>query len=281
MKKYILLLLAGFVSNQLPAQLPVDSLIAAEKSFSAYAGSHSTKEAFEAYIDSNSWMFENGNPVKAVEYWSKREKKPSLLQWWPLYADVSASGDFGYTTGPWTYQAKAGDSIIARGQYSTVWHKNEKGEWKFLVDLGADDIPETKETFCQKGEGNFWGNKHESSTLPALLKAEKNLIRYTAQKEYRKNERIHWYRQSMAHSFFSLLIRNGQTPAWDTDNYYRIMNLMPGKISYTILGSGIAPSGDMGYVFGVTLINGKKENYIRIWHLENKQWKLALEVLRY
>ena len=281
MKKNILILLLAAVSGQLQAQHPVDSLIAAEKNFAAYSKQYSTKEAFEAYIDSNSWMFEDGAPVKAMAYWAKREKKPALLQWWPLFADIAGSGDFGFTTGPWTYQARAGDSIIARGQYATVWHRNEKGQWKFLADLGADDVPETKDTACLTGYINTWGDKPESSPISKMLDAEKSLIRSTSQKEYRDYDRMHWYRQSVAHDFYALLIRNGQSPAWDTDSYYRIMRQMPDKIGYTILGSGIASSGDMGYVFGATLINGKKENYLRIWRFEKNKWKLTLEVLHY
>ena len=75
-------------------------MIQAEKDFAAYSVAHSTKEAFLEYIDSSSMMFDNGEPVKAIEFWNKREKKPGVLNWRPQYAEISASGDFGYTTGP-------------------------------------------------------------------------------------------------------------------------------------------------------------------------------------
>jgi hypothetical protein len=37
----------------------------------------------------------------------------------------------------------------------------------------------------------------------------------------------------------------------------------------------------MGYTYGPTLINGKKENYLHIWRREEGGWKIAVEVLRY
>src|SRR5678816_3271852 len=51
------------------AQKGIDHLIQAGKSFAAYSVAHSTKEAFEQFIDSNSIMFDNGKPLKATEFW--------------------------------------------------------------------------------------------------------------------------------------------------------------------------------------------------------------------
>ena len=56
---------------------------------------------------------------------------------------------------------------------------------------------------------------------------------------------------------------------------------MPQKIEYAVEGSGISASGDLGYVYGTAVSNGKKDNYLRIWRREGKEWKLALETLRY
>jgi ketosteroid isomerase-like protein len=55
----------------------------------------------------------------------------------------------------------------------------------------------------------------------------------------------------------------------------------PSNIQFTITGSGIAPGGDLAYVYGNTDINNKAENYLRIWRKEKEGWKIALEVLRY
>jgi ketosteroid isomerase-like protein len=49
---------------------------------------------------------------------------------------------------------------------------------------------------------------------------------------------------------------------------------------YTLLGSGLAPSGDLGYVYGETEISGKTENYLRVWRREGNDWKIVLDVLR-
>jgi ketosteroid isomerase-like protein len=55
---------------------------------------------------------------------------------------------------------------------------------------------------------------------------------------------------------------------------------LPKQILFAVLGSGIAPGGDLGYVYGSTTVKGNKETYLHIWRKEGKDWKLALEMLR-
>ena len=77
----------------------------------------------------------------------------------------------------------------------------------------------------------------------------------------------------------TLLNRPGSEPAQLQDQLLRIINSPTSKIYFTISGSGLAASGDLGYVYGSTLINGKTDNYLRIWRKEKDDWKIALEVL--
>ncbi len=49
------------------------------------------------------------------------------LEFTPIKADVSASGDVGYTTG--TYQANMAGTP-EKGKYVAVWKKQSDGQWK-------------------------------------------------------------------------------------------------------------------------------------------------------
>src|SRR5262245_17714124 len=118
------ILLTAFLSPTC-AQRPVDELINAERSFAAYSVANGTKDAFLKFLDSNGIIFEKGKAVNGIEAWTKRDKGPGILYWWPQVAEIAGSNDFGYTTGPWTFRQSATDTVIARGQYSTVWHKNK------------------------------------------------------------------------------------------------------------------------------------------------------------
>lgn len=102
------------------------------------------KEAFLKFLDSTGIVFDKGQPVNGIEWWSKREGRGGILNWHPQFAEIAASGNFGYTTGPWTFQpGTTDDSVVARGQYATVWHLDSNGAWKFLVDLGVSNLPST------------------------------------------------------------------------------------------------------------------------------------------
>jgi ketosteroid isomerase-like protein len=60
------------------------------------------------------------------------------LTWKPSYGRVSESGDLGYTFGTYLLELTQGDQKgqISRGTYCTIWEKNAKGEWQFVLDTG-------------------------------------------------------------------------------------------------------------------------------------------------
>lgn len=62
----------------------------------------------------------------------------TALRWDPDTAVVAASGDLAYTLGHWESVIKtgAGDSVVARGNYVTLWHRQSDGTWKVAADIG-------------------------------------------------------------------------------------------------------------------------------------------------
>ena len=248
-------------------QKGIDSLVQAEKNFAAYSVAHSTKEAFLQFLDSSGWVFDNGKPVNGIKTWNNRKKNTGVLNWYPQYAEIAASNDFGYTTGPWTYQPSANDSVVARGRYITVWHINKLGEWKFLVDLGVNNIPENANSSLKKIEGT--NPEFQKGSESSLVEKEMEFIK----DKDRSIKEKYW--EWLSRNF--ILNRNGRAPANNLDSSYDLFRSDPEKIDYTINGSGIAPSGDLGYVFGTTVINNKTDNYLRIWRKEKEGWKIAVE----
>jgi len=66
------------------------------------------------------------------------------LRWAPDTAVVAASGDIGYTLGHWESFLKtpAGDSVLGRGNYVTIWRRQPDGTWKATADIGNQAAPE-------------------------------------------------------------------------------------------------------------------------------------------
>ncbi len=256
------------------AQKGIDGVIQAERNFAAYSVAYSTKGAFLKFLDSSGIIFENGKPVNGVETWNKREKRPGILNWRPQFAEIAESGDFGYTTGPWTFQNSSNDSVAARGQYTTVWHINKNGEWKFLVDLGVGNAPLNSATDVRKIEvpKRFLATGAIPHVLP-IIDVESKFLKAVAKNKTKA------YKKFLSGQ--SILNRNGFLPALTGTDQQKLIDLTSSSIQYRVEGSGMSPNVDMGYVYGTTIINGKTENYVRIWRREESGWKIALEVLRY
>jgi len=271
MKRSILFLFA-FYSLQACAQKKIGQLIQVEKDFAAYSVAKNTKAAFLTYLDSSGVVFENGKAVNGIATWNKREVRPGVLNWHPQFAEISASGNLGYTTGPWTFQrGTIMDSVVARGQYATIWQLDKSGKWKFIADLGVNELPTTDTS--EAIEIN--ASKFSSSPidLASLLQAENAFIRL-----FNKNK-SEAYGQFL--SDHAIVNRNRHLPATfigDQNNY--IMET-PSEMKFTIDHSGISNSGDLGFVYGTTVSKDKVDNYLRVWRREKNGWKIALEVVRY
>jgi hypothetical protein len=270
----VLLICVLFFSIQMPyAQKGIDGLIQAEKNFAAYSVAHSTKEAFLQFLDSAGIVFENGTAVSGIASWNKKEKRPGMLDWSPQHAEIAASNDFGYTTGPWTYRQSANDPVIASGQYVTVWHIDGKGEWKFLLDLGISNVPLHPGSEVRKINVDKLAGKTGSLQDASLAAAENEFIKIFSQNKQEA------YRKYLSDQ--SILNRNGHLPAINKTEQSLVIDSTSSFLQFTPAGQVLAPSSDMGFVYGKTVLNGKTENYQRIWRREKGGWKIALEVLRY
>lgn len=274
--KYSLLIAALLFRLSATAQRErIDALLNAEKAFAAYSVEHGMKDAFSLFLDSNGIVFDSGKAVNGIALWKKRQNGNGVLNWHPVYAFVSA-GDLGFTTGPWTFGPKTvTDSVAARGQYSTLWKKGKNGEWKALLDLGNTHTP----PFDDAAYGfNEEAIRFVPGTRNNLLNKEQQFIQFTQYAD--AAERKRQYENVLSkHAFF--LNRNGRLPAVEPAEAANVLQTMPQKIDYVIDGSGISSGGDLGYVYGSTIINNSPENYLRIWRREGKEWRLLLEVLRY
>ena len=253
-------------------QNALDEMIAAEKSFAAYAVANNTVDAFLKFMDTSAVMFRNGEPYKAYADWQKREKRQGILNWWPTYAEISTGGDFGYTCGPWTFQPTAAtDSIIGRGHFFTVWRKNKNGEWKFILDVGTDTG-----TINLSGAVTKIDAVKTAGTKQSLLQAEDAYHRLYKRKEM----------QSALNFFLPTTIVNakldGQLLQRKDEVTLPVEHDAGGFYEFTHLGSGLAPGADLGYTFGSVThsFTTKKETYLRIWRHDASGWKIALQMIR-
>jgi len=85
----------------------------------------------------------NGAPVivgkaeiaKGMEF---LDNKDNRLEWSPIGADISGSGDLGYTYGNYQFHStdKDGKPLVEHGKYTSIWKLQKDGSWKVVLDMG-------------------------------------------------------------------------------------------------------------------------------------------------
>jgi ketosteroid isomerase-like protein len=63
------------------------------------------------------------------------------ISWEPISVSVSESGDMAYMIEKniMTINDSIGNQITTTGRAVTIWKKNKNGDWKNVVEIGADD----------------------------------------------------------------------------------------------------------------------------------------------
>lgn len=113
----------------------------ADVDFSNLSRDSGMRKAFLSFIDDEGVMLRPGRmPIvgaDAVDFVSSINDSSFTLTWKPDGADISQSGEMGYTFG--VYNMQIGDSSN-KGTYVTIWKKNSDGQWKFCLDTGNEGI---------------------------------------------------------------------------------------------------------------------------------------------
>ena len=83
------------------------------------------------------------------------DPKVYQLTWTPTDAVMGPSGDVGYTWGHFEGHSKDanGNPVTTTGRYITIWRKQADGNWKVVLDAGANE-PAAAGDCCKLPAGN-------------------------------------------------------------------------------------------------------------------------------
>ncbi len=117
-----------------------------DDAWSAAAGKRDANLTASYYAD-NAVLYPPNEPAvvgreAAVKIWTAMLADPTFtLSWKTLHAEVSASGDLGYTTGSYedSYKGPDGKLVTEKGKYVCVWKKGKDGVWKAIHDTWNSD----------------------------------------------------------------------------------------------------------------------------------------------
>lgn len=119
----------------------IDSLVKAERAFAKMSVATSQRDAFLANFADDGVWFTPGpeNTREAI----RRQPAPAgpparTLDWEPAIGDIAASGDLGYTTGPYVSTPRAADAPPRTGWFFSVWRWRPDTRWKVAADFGIE-----------------------------------------------------------------------------------------------------------------------------------------------
>lgn len=254
----------------------LQSLVDAERAFARMAKEKNTRDAFLANLIDESISFSPGI-TKAKPFWEKLKPGTDWLYWQPVYADISASGDFGYTTGPWHFSKNKKETPTAFGEYITVWRKQADGKWKILIDAGINHDTynvdgheiETSGTISQPAQPSTKSFKDELTAVEESFIQEAPIDILKAYTHHTSPE-IKFFRQN-------------KFPSTSVEEVCQTSDVLSFSPAETIVSS----SGDMGFTYGTVNVvkqdagqqKTSNANYLRIWKKENGVWKIVIDMI--
>ena len=113
------------------------ALLKAESEFSKSVEAKKSADAFLSHLAADARVYRE-DALPAVGREAARAllaKRPGGLTWQPAKAEVSRSGDLGYTYGAYEFKAADGKSS-EEGNYLRIWKRQGGGgKWEVLLDL--------------------------------------------------------------------------------------------------------------------------------------------------
>ncbi|MBL7137657.1 MAG: hypothetical protein ISS17_02645 [Bacteroidales bacterium] len=143
MKKLLVFILIGFVactSSEDRMKEARKEILSTDRAFSARSAEKGMNEAFLHYAANDMVKLQEGRfPVIGKEElrntFAGVPDSIYRLTWEPVKAEVSKSGDLGYTFGNYElYDFTRRE--IRYGNYFTVWRKEKDGTWRWVLDGG-------------------------------------------------------------------------------------------------------------------------------------------------
>jgi ketosteroid isomerase-like protein len=273
--KRLPLVLAALLAPSLATAAPradVAEVVAAERAFAAAARADGAHAAFLRYSAPDALVFQPG-PRLAKAALEAKPLPAVPLDWWPAYAGIAASGDLGFTTGPF---------VVGKGErpghgwYFTIWRRQPDGSWRWIVDHG----PRTREAAPE-------GTGARVATLPAGRRApaaDADAFGDVKSVEARLAAALAADARAALPRFLAAdgrIIRAGPQPAVGAAAWKPLLASGPGRIDTAPLGGAASAAGDLAFTYGTARWRSDKGeaegHYVRIWQRRREGWKLIVD----
>jgi len=279
----VLCALAGCAPEPLPdRQAVLETLIEAERAFARASVEQGMRSAFLAYLADASVLF-RPMPTDGKAWFEASPEVSGTLAWRPVFADVADTGDFGYTTGPWTYSDSAG-TPVSYGQYVSAWRKQADGTWRVEIDTGIGHPqperpqPEAVATPFDTTTSVALRDLYVEAARVSLLKADRDLAEASEA-------------QGSVAAFGAVLAdsvrfyRDGSRPGIGKRAMEDLLAREAGVLTWRSIGAEVSQAGDLGYAYGLATFRAATDTttttstYVRFWKRPpDGAWRIVLDL---
>ena len=257
------------------AQYDLQRMYDTERSFEVVAEVSGKKTAFLNFLAVDGIVF-LPNPVNGIDFWKSQNENgsPLILVRNSNYADISANGIMGYTTGNWQSYPKGKRETLSKfGQFVTIWEKKLDGTFRASLDI---DITHDELPVADSGQGYKTDLRHDQNKRGySPADASMNFLRMGMVTKALGNG----YKQYAVDDARLLLdgkpLILGKKNVVSEMNRYTAINF-PKKVA-------LYQAADLAYVwnpceFANSTEGTEKGNCLHIWKLRDKKWYIVLGV---
>jgi len=252
-------------------------VVAAERAFAADFPALGLAGSFSKWSTPDAVIITGGRARTSAELFGNapqtRQPGESLIEWWPVFAGVSMSGDLGFTTGP------AAQDGARYGHYFTVWKRQPDGQWRWVYDggVGADPVGQP-------------GSDSEPRLLPVATVGSASSETALAEVEEAEAGLAAQAAADLKAAYLQYMADDGRlyvaplAPAEGADAFAAALDGWPQVMAIGAMeGGGASDAGDMVWTWGpVAWVRDgqpRQGHYVRIWQKRPEGWRIVLAQL--
>jgi ketosteroid isomerase-like protein len=267
---------------------PLVALVAAERAFARMSIETSQREAFLANFAEDGVWFTPGptNTKQALQKRPPSEGAGRVLDWDPITGDVAASGDIGYTTGPWVATERTSNPSVplrrTTGWFFSVWSRMPGAGWKVLIDYGISAAHERtlRSQVFRRAEV-----RGVPAAEPADAKALADAVRAADVEFGRRVSSSGWAEALRAAATEDVLVyRAGREPSPGVKAAASGLPTGPWPATWTPSFGLSSSAGDLGVSYGAYAATGGPKPvrgyYLHVWKRTPSGWKLAVDIAK-
>ena len=274
------------LAQQVSISPALSSLVNTEREFAATSLKEGIRASFMKYFaDDGVSISPKPHIYKETALKTPPPKNPLArrLFWEPVVADVSSSGDLGYTMGPASLKDSAKQEAPSwYGFYFSIWKKQKGGTWRVAVDAGSTSTKVVEKYFGQQLTPAIHASFTSQPKTPRGKAAVAELL--NCDRAFSKSVAAGSVRSAYQKVLDpeSRALREGLVPLAGKDAILAYLVKGTALRSLEPMHADVSRAGDMGYTYGAYRESKKAKApsgyYTRVWRRDAKGvWKIVFE----